>query len=90
MQQTAPWYTYLCASHQIIPPIGLATAYLLASAITGHAPRVARVLSTSCLRPLAVLSYSMYLLQYVAMQLMPHIYDYLELPVRARGRYDEI
>ena len=68
-----------------LPASGLASAYLLASAITGHAPRLCRLLSTPCLRPLAVLSYSIYLLQYVGMQLMPHIAEYLESPVRRRA-----
>ena len=38
---------------------------MLAMALTGHAPRLAAFLSAPAWRPLAVLSYSVYLLQYV-------------------------
>lgn len=47
------------------PLIGLASSYLLALATTGHAPRLNRFLSLQCWTPLAGVSYSVYLLQYV-------------------------
>jgi peptidoglycan/LPS O-acetylase OafA/YrhL len=47
------------------PLIGLASSYLLALATTGHAPRLSGFLSLRCWTPLAGMSYSMYLLQYV-------------------------
>ena len=57
----------ILAVHAIVgrPLVGLATAYLLTTAITGHAPRLAAFLSLPLWRPFAVLSYSIYLLQYV-------------------------
>ena len=51
------------------PLVGLAVAYLLATSLTGHAPRLAAALGHPCWRPLAALSYSMYLLQYVGSKL---------------------
>jgi peptidoglycan/LPS O-acetylase OafA/YrhL len=58
----------LARAHAVLgrPLVGLAVAHLLAMALTGGAPRLAAVLSARAWRPLAVLSYSMYLLQYVA------------------------
>ena len=47
------------------PLTGLAVAFLLACALTGKAPKLNSFLSAPAWRPLAVLSYSMYLLQYV-------------------------
>lgn len=47
------------------PLLGLAVAYLLGASLTGHAPRLAGFLGHPCWRPLAALSYSVYLLQYV-------------------------
>ena len=57
------------------PLVGLAVAYLLATATTGHAPRLAAVLSLRLWRPLAVLSYSMYLLQYVGSLAWDVVFD---------------
>ncbi|KAL1504055.1 hypothetical protein AB1Y20_010465 [Prymnesium parvum] len=47
------------------PIVGLSAAYLLATSITGHAPRLESFLSARIWRPFAALSYSMYLLQYI-------------------------
>merc|ERR1719204_2184581 len=47
------------------PLVGASAAYLLALAVTGHAPRLNGFLGASCWTPVAGLSYSIYLLQYV-------------------------
>jgi peptidoglycan/LPS O-acetylase OafA/YrhL len=47
------------------PVVGLAVAYLLWAALTGHAPRLAAFLGWDGWRPIAALSYSVYLLQYI-------------------------
>ena len=63
--------------------VGLAVAYLLASAITGHAEQLRAILSARILRPVAVLSYSMYLLQYVAITFLfdfPLVRRYFPMP----------
>eukprot|EP00966_Prymnesium_polylepis_P322089 7378357-Prymnesium_polylepis.1 len=52
------------------PLVGLATAYLLAAAILGRAPRLNAFLSARLWRPFAALSYSMYLLQYIGIYLV--------------------
>jgi len=51
------------------PLASLAVAYLLVLTLTGHAPRLNRLLSWSIWHPLAGLSYSMYLLQYAGSSL---------------------
>jgi len=62
------------------PLVGLAVAYLLALALTGHAPRLAAFLSARIWRPFAVLSYSMYLLQYVGGMPWTPLYNALIRP----------
>lgn len=47
------------------PLLGLAAAFLLGTSVTGHAPRLCALLSAPAWRPIAVLSYSAYLLQYL-------------------------
>ena len=47
------------------PLLGLAVAYLLGMALSGHAACLAAFLSQRAWRPVAALSYSLYLLQYV-------------------------
>lgn len=52
------------------PLLGAAAAYLLARAVTDRAPLLSRILSARFWRPLAGLSYSMYLLQYLGWKLL--------------------
>ena len=62
------------------PLVGLATAFLLADCLTGHAHCLSAFLSAPCWRPLAALSYSMYLLQYVGAAVFDPLFKAYILP----------
>jgi len=70
------WYVHahhkLALLHAALlrPMISLATTYLLLLAVTDRSPGLSRFLSLSWWRPLAGLSYSMYLLQYAGGKLL--------------------
>jgi len=56
------------------PCLGVAVASIVFQCASGSAPRTARLLSSPLLRPLAGLSYSMYLLQFVGFRLLAKPY----------------
>jgi peptidoglycan/LPS O-acetylase OafA/YrhL len=66
----AQQYSVLLMFHAALlrPAFGVAVAYLLFTCATNQAPRLTTFLSAKCWRPIAGLSYSLYLLQNVALE----------------------
>jgi peptidoglycan/LPS O-acetylase OafA/YrhL len=67
--QNAPWLPVLLKAF-LRPALGASVAYLLVASINGDCTLLGKFLSARCWQPIAALSYSMYLFQFMGSELL--------------------